>query len=118
MKNSSKRILLSEDDLFMRILIKKYLENLDFEVWETDNGLSALVKISENGLPDLVITDVMMPEMNGYELMKNIQKENKSIPIIGMSAGKFKSGEDVDFTEKIEKPFMMENLKQLIEKHI
>ena len=78
------KILIAEDDVDIANILKLYLENNEFEIICVDNGVDALKKIQSEHI-DLALLDIMMPMMNGYELIKNIRKIN-NLPIIIISA--------------------------------
>jgi two-component system, cell cycle sensor histidine kinase and response regulator CckA len=81
------KILLAEDDEDSRIFLEYALTASSHEVKSAENGKEAL-KIAENFLPDLIISDILMPEMDGYELCRALQKDKKlqSIPFIFYTA--------------------------------
>ena len=78
-----RKILVADDDPITRHLVSDILVKADFEVLTAEDGLAALNLIkSEN--PDLVILDVMMPEVNGYDVCYQLRfnSDFKQIPII------------------------------------
>ena len=77
-------ILIVEDSLTQAIKLQDILEKKRYEVFMARNGKDAVEYLENNSLPDLVISDVMMPDMNGYELCNYIKTsdELKSIPVI------------------------------------
>ena len=77
-------ILIAEDDGDIRGLLKLYLEGEGFRVLEADNGADALALAREK-TPDMAILDVMMPQMNGFELTRALRKYS-DIPILILSA--------------------------------
>jgi len=85
-----KKILLVDDEEDILEFLKYNLEKENFEVLVSTNGKDALKKIDQH--PDLIVLDIMMPEMDGFELYELIKqnKEFESIPIIFLTA---KSGE-------------------------
>lgn len=85
-----KKILLVDDEEDILEFLKYNLEQENFEVLLSTNGKDALKKISQN--PDLIVLDIMMPELDGFELYELIRnnKESQDIPIIFLTA---KSGE-------------------------
>jgi DNA-binding NarL/FixJ family response regulator len=88
MKNSKqKRLLLVDDDPNLILLVKDYLEFRGYEVSSADNGRIALELLQEE-LPDLIICDVMMPEMDGYTFVESVREEPRMswIPVIFLSA--------------------------------
>ena len=84
-----KKVLIADDDLINRILLKNTLKRLGFEVEIASNGQELHDKFfDKNLLPDLVITDINMPIMNGDEVVRKIRKSgqiNAEIPIIAYS---------------------------------
>lgn len=83
----SKKLLLVDDDPHMILLVKDYLEFRGYEVITAANGQSALDSLNTT-IPDMIICDVMMPEMDGYTFVEQVrQQEHLSwIPILFLSA--------------------------------
>lgn len=77
-------ILIAEDDADIRRLLRLYLEGEGFCVLEADNGATALALARER-TPDMAILDVMMPEMNGFELTRALRRYS-NVPILILSA--------------------------------
>lgn len=77
-------ILVAEDDNDIVKLLKLYLESSGYRVLSVDNGLSAFELIQKEQI-DLAVIDIMMPKMDGYELIKKT-REVKNIPILILSA--------------------------------
>lgn len=82
--NLSRRIYLVEDEKSLNILLEKYLQREGYEVTTFENGSSALERIKD--MPDLWILDIMLPDTDGYEIIKAVKSNNKSTPVIFMSA--------------------------------
>lgn len=82
-----KRLLLIDDDPNLILLVKDYLEFRGYEVITAENGREAL-EILEQKAPDMIICDVMMPEMDGYAFVKHVRENPKtnSIPVLFLSA--------------------------------
>jgi DNA-binding NarL/FixJ family response regulator len=82
-----KRLLLIDDDPNLILLVKDYLEFRGYEVQTADNGKEALNLLSQN-LPDMIICDIMMPEMDGYGLIENVRQDPRTswIPVLFLSA--------------------------------
>jgi two-component system, OmpR family, response regulator CssR len=78
------RIYLVEDEKSLNILLDKYLQREGYEVTTFFNGNSALERIKD--MPDLWILDIMLPDIDGYQLIKAIKAENNETPVIFMSA--------------------------------
>ena len=79
------KILVVDDEDRMRKLVRDFLVRKQYEVVEASNGEEAVDVFVESNDIDLIILDVMMPKMNGYELTKKI-REITNIPIIILSA--------------------------------
>jgi two-component system OmpR family response regulator len=109
----STKILLAEDDSNLGLLLKNYLTAKNFETSLYINGLLALEAFSKESF-SLCILDIMMPEMDGITLAKDIRKINPDVPIIFLTARSqkedilegFRTGAD----DYITKPFSMEEL--------
>lgn len=78
------RILVADDEKDVIELLRLYLEKDGFEVLSAEDGITAL-GIAENEKLDLAILDVMMPELNGFQLLKKI-REKSNIPVIMLTA--------------------------------
>ena len=87
-EEKKKKILLVEDSAFFRNMIKNYLEGSGYEVELAENGKKALNKLASDGHFDLIITDLEMPEMDGFELIKVLRSnpDYQNIPIIVVTA--------------------------------
>lgn len=81
-----KSILLVDDEPNLRVLLRHMLETGKFEVKEAENGLDALEKLSQF-TPDLMILDVMMPELDGVSLCKQLRATPQfaKLPIVMLS---------------------------------
>ena len=77
-------ILIAEDDADIRGLLRLYLEGEGYRVLEADNGARAL-ELAREETPDMAILDVMMPQMNGFELTRALRKFSE-VPILILSA--------------------------------
>lgn len=84
------KILIVDDEIEIRTVLKEYAEFNGFDVFEAKNGFEA-VKIAINNNIDLIIMDIMMPGLDGFSAVKEIKK-HKDIPIIMLSA----RGEEYD----------------------
>ena len=81
------RILVTDDEPNIVRLIQVNLERQGFQVETANNGAQALEKIRANR-PDLLVSDVMMPEMDGFELLSNIRRDPalENLPVIMLTA--------------------------------
>jgi len=79
------KILIIEDDTSLSQLYSIILKNAGFETWQAANGEEAWDILDRISI-DLVITDIMMPVMDGYEFVKLLRKENPVIPVLMITA--------------------------------
>lgn len=102
------KILVVDDERRMRKLVRDFLVKHDFEVLEAGDGEEALDIFYEQKNIALIILDVMMPKMNGWEVCREI-RENSKVPIIMLTAKSDESDELMGFElgvdEYISKPF-------------
>jgi DNA-binding response OmpR family regulator len=82
--NYEAKILVVDDDVKLSAMIKEYLESLGYSVETVETGLKGVEK-ARNDSFDAVILDVMLPEMNGFEVLKEIRKTS-SVPILMLTA--------------------------------
>jgi len=82
-----RRLLLIDDDPNLILLVKDYLEFRGYDVITAENGREAL-EVLEQETPDMIICDVMMPEMDGYSLVSAIRQDPKTswVPVLFLSA--------------------------------
>ena len=101
------RILVAEDDKDIAEVIKLYLENEGYQVITAGDGIIAYEELQKQKF-DLAIVDIMLPRMNGYDLIKKIRETN-NIPIIILSAKNLDSdkilGLDLGADDYLTKPF-------------
>lgn len=83
----SKSVLIVDDEPMARTLLRLMLIRAGFEVSEAEDGLDALTKMQRQ-IPDLVILDVMMPGMDGFDVCANMRQDNHlaQVPVIMLSA--------------------------------
>ncbi|MBW1802954.1 MAG: response regulator [Deltaproteobacteria bacterium] len=87
---AQKKVLIIDDDAKLRRLLEEYLGSYDFQVLTLEDGTDALNTIKAQS-PDMVILDIMMPKMDGLEVLKVIRAGHK-VPVIMLTA----RGEDAD----------------------
>jgi two-component system response regulator CpxR len=83
-------ILLADDDIELSVLLKEYFESEGFHVRLAPDGIVALEEVRKPGL-DLAVLDVMMPGMNGMDVLKELRRESR-LPVIMLTA----RGDDMD----------------------
>lgn len=114
------KILVIEDDSKLRKNICELLENENYEVEYAENGLIGVEK-AKSTYPDLIISDIMMPQMNGLEVLKELLKdeETASIPLIFLTAKaeveNLREGMNLGADDYLFKPFRINDLLSAIE---
>lgn len=85
--NNSAKILIVDDSNTNRTVLHQMIKTLGYSTILADNGLSALSKTKKQ-VPDLVLLDILMPGMDGYEVLNRIKKDSsqRNIPVIVISA--------------------------------
>ena len=115
--------MMVDDNPDFLLAIQKAIEFMDndYKVTCASNGIRCLNLLKANEIPDLILFDIMMPKMSGWETFKNIQENPlwKKIPVIFLTARNddvaVKTGSFLA-ADYIEKPFKIEELKDRIEK--
>ena len=113
------KVLVIEDELFVRENIVDLLEAEDFEVFSTENGILGVLWAQENE-PDLVICDVMMPEMSGHDVLAEMRElpETSLTPFIFLTAmadkGDIRHGMELGADDYLTKPFTRDELLNAI----
>ncbi len=113
------KILIIDDAKFTRTMLKKLISELGHEIIEAGNGREGLDKITSED-PDLVLTDILMPEMEGTELLELLRETNMDVNVIVISANIQDTVKDqcmnLGVAEFFSKPPDKEKLSMAIEK--
>jgi DNA-binding response OmpR family regulator len=117
-----KKILVVDDEKSICLLLENFLSQ-DYDVVSINDGLEALEWLEEN-LPDLIISDIQMTKMDGYEFLTTIRQKGftKNTPFI-MLSGKSESKERIKCyrlgaQDYLTKPFNPEELEELVKKNL
>ncbi|MDP3666979.1 MAG: response regulator [Sediminibacterium sp.] len=116
----SKKILLVDDDMRNVFALSKILKERGMEIVKAENGKNALEMLDTHSDIDLVLMDIMMPEMDGYEAMKRIrsQRKFKNLPVIALTAKAMNDDKqkciDAGANDYIAKPVDVERLLSLM----
>ena len=116
----SKKILLVDDDMRNVFALSKILQERGMEVIKSEDGKNALNMLEVHSDIDLVLMDIMMPEMDGYEAMKRIRSQIKfrNLPIIALTAKAMKDDKqkciDAGANDYITKPIDVDRLLSLM----
>ena len=114
-------ILVVEDNRHTRILLQAILENANYTVFTAPNGEEALEVLNKEHI-DLVVLDIMMPVMDGYEFTKTLRQNDNNMPILMVSAKQepsdkhkgFLVGTDDYITKPIDEEEMLLRIKALL----
>ena len=108
------KIFVVEDDADLNRFVSSSLRNAGYDVLSCFDGVDALSKMEEEKKCDLLLTDIMMPKMNGFELAESVRATDKTTPIIFMTAKDDKPskmlGYNIGIDEYVTKPFDMDIL--------
>ena len=106
-------ILLAEDERTLAMIIKDTLDGQGFHVTVADDGEQAL-RLFNDHRPDVLVADVMMPRMDGYELVRRIRKSDQQTPVIFLTARSAVNdvvhGFEMGANDYLKKPFGMQEL--------
>jgi PAS domain S-box-containing protein len=118
------KILLAEDNPINQLLSKTVLDQFGYQVFISENGKEAVKAVEEKDF-DLILMDLMMPEMDGYEatkIIRNLENPLKSnIPIIALSAdvtqNVIEKCKEIGMNNYLSKPFDVNQLREMIENY-
>ncbi len=119
-----KRILVVDDMGQIRGILRFNLQKQGFEVLEAHNGEKALEHVLGGNPPDLIVLDIMMPRMDGYEVLRRIRRSSvgENVPVIFLTAKAQKTdvlkGMEAGGNDYVVKPFKFESLHGKIQKLI
>ncbi|MCA9370858.1 MAG: response regulator [Candidatus Peregrinibacteria bacterium] len=80
----AKTILIAEDDSFLQQMVAVSLEESGFTVIKANNGEQAL-KLLSSEKPDMLLLDIMMPKVDGFDVLEHMKQEKSKVPVIVMS---------------------------------
>jgi two-component system, OmpR family, KDP operon response regulator KdpE len=112
MNAAPRKVLVVDDELPMRKLLRMGLSTQGYDILEAPNGKTALKLVEQN--PDLVILDLGLPDIEGHELLEMIRGRNEHVPIVVLSSRGDEAGKvlalDLGADDYITKPFGMDEL--------
>lgn len=114
-------ILIVDDDELFRTMLEAMLRKEGHQVLTASNGTEALARL-ESTSPDLIMTDILMPDGDGIELITALNQQQRGIPIIAMSGGRraislefnLESAALMGVNATLPKPFTRERLRQAL----
>lgn len=112
------RLLVVDDELSILEALQDVLSLEGYEVRTAYNGVEGLKRLSE-ARPDLVLLDLMMPVMDGREMMRRMREDPQleDIPVVIMSAGRISDDERNAACATLPKPFDLDHLLETVSKH-
>ncbi|MEO8033806.1 MAG: response regulator [Acidobacteriota bacterium] len=115
---TGRKILVIDDDLAIRVLLQAVLKRMKFEVELAEDGMAGLEKLEANGHFDLILLDLMMPRLNGYEFIEKVTTSIKPKPHIIVFTAAGRRGVDKIPSDavcsSILKPFDLEKFVDMI----
>jgi len=115
------KVLIVDDDSENRKLLQTYLGNLNLHLIEVENGQLAIDEINQN-IPDIVLMDMRMPKLNGYDAAKTIRKKHPlgDLPIVLMTASVFYNKKQImkPFNDYLTKPIQIEQLLLIMSRYL
>lgn len=117
----NKKVLIVDDDIRNVYALTIALENFDMEILVAENGREALEVLNDHPTTDLILMDIMMPEMDGFEAIQHIRKISifETLPIIALTAKAMKHSKEecleAGATDYISKPINLEQLFSLMQ---
>ena len=117
-------LLIAEDDLHLRNLLKVNLEQANYNILEAANGIEALEQVNNTHV-DLVIVDIMMPKMDGNTFIRSLRQTSSDIPIIMLTAldgyedkvKSFEGGADDYITKPVDFKELILRIKALLRRY-
>jgi CheY-like chemotaxis protein len=120
--NKPKTLLIAEDEEFNFMYIKELLSGESYTLIRATNGIEAIEICKSNSQIDLILMDIKMPVMNGYEASKQIKKFRPALPIIAQTAYSTESDKNNALnsgcSDFISKPFIKEDLLTIINEQL
>jgi two-component system, OmpR family, response regulator MprA len=108
------KILVVDDERAVRDSLRRALELQGYEVELASDGAEALARLAENGQPDAIVLDILMPGIDGLDVCRQLRRRGNSIPVLMLTArdavGDRVEGLDAGADDYVVKPFALEEL--------
>jgi two-component system response regulator MprA len=108
------KILVVDDERAVRDSLRRALELQGYEVELANDGAEALARLAENGQPDAVVLDILMPGIDGLDVCRQLRRRGNSVPVLMLTArdavGDRVEGLDAGADDYVVKPFALEEL--------
>jgi len=119
--NKDFTLLVIEDDNTSFRLIAAALRLFDITIIHADNGTDGIRLFSEN-IPNLVLLDIQLPEMDGFEVIEQIRKVSKAVPVVAQTAYALANEKEKciesGFSDFLSKPINITQLRNIVKKHM
>jgi CheY-like chemotaxis protein len=110
--------LVVDDDSGTRTMLRLILELEGWRVLEAEDGREALAALGSNGSrPDVVITDIEMPGMNGLEFAARLREEKEGLPLLAVTRYPLKGADSMLFDKVLRKPVSVSALREWLIRH-
>lgn len=111
------KVLIADDSMFQRSALTKAVKSLGYEVIEAKNGQECLDAVTEHA-PDVLLLDLNMPVLNGFEVLEALQKRESTVPVVVISADIQESSRErcrkLGARDILSKPFPAQKLTALL----
>jgi CheY-like chemotaxis protein len=104
------RLMVVDDDPDIRAALATCLDREGFEVDLCADGQEAIERLARDERPHTIILDLMMPRMNGFEVLEALKAQGSQIPVVVISANRGYTAQDLGVTSLMRKPFDLEEL--------
>lgn len=112
------RVIVCEDEKFIRWALAEHLRSSGYEVEEAENGIECL-KLIEKNIPDIILLDLRMPKMDGTATLKLLREKGLKMPVFILSgfgaAGSSREAKELGAQGFIPKPYHLSEISQLLE---
>jgi CheY-like chemotaxis protein len=106
------RVMVVDDDPDIRVALEMCLDSEGYDVEACVDGKDALDRLGHGPCPEVIVLDLMMPRMNGFEVLEALRAETRwaGIPVVIVSANRGYSAEDLGVVSVLRKPFELDDL--------
>ena len=122
MQQLKQKVFIIDDYISNLQIVEKILSNGNYEVSYSESGSHAIGLLNGGDLPDIILFDLLMPVMDGYEATNIIRELDKNIPIIALTANVMKEDiertKDAGMNEHLNKPINLDKLFSTLHKYL
>src|SRR3954463_7279709 len=110
----TRTVLLVDDDPLVRLVMSDMLDELGFSVTEVGSPAEAITTLGQAGAPDLLITDILMPEMDGWTFAEQVRTSYPELPIVYITGYSAETDRPVNRARVVRKPFTTRTLAKAV----